>query len=165
MRRLQVPCSFAISIAISSVCVADLGAQADQEQLSKLTRGVTHESQTSDIAGLTINTSRCGVSDDATYGFTPVNPVKVGGGGLYVASRSKRFLHALRGPNGQGLHFSRLGSFEHTDGALLDMYVVKHSGIARHLYIDGYTWAEPRAPLGFLCGGAMDLGPPGRSQP
>ena len=71
---------------------------------------------------------------------------------LYVAARSMRYLQALRGPSGEGLHFWRLGSFEGPDGTMLDVYQVEHDGTVHHLYVDGYRSAELRAPRGLVCG-------------
>jgi hypothetical protein len=147
-------------IIFNSVVVPELLAQFSQPPLPPLTRGVTHESWTPDIPGLTRDTSLCRVSDDPTYGATADNPVKVGGGAMYVAARSKQFLHALRGPSGEGLHFKRLGSFEHSDEAMLDVYLIEFAGAARHVYVDGYRWAEPLAPRGLLCGKPHNLDHP-----
>ena len=58
------------------------------------------------------------------------------------------------------MHVKRLGSFEHTDGALLDLYQMEHAGVAHRLYLDAYRWTEPVAPSGLLCGAAMGLEPP-----
>jgi hypothetical protein len=100
------------------------------------------------------------VADDSGYGITAENPIKVGGGMMYVMSRSMRFLQALRGPSGEGLHFWRLGSFEGPDGTILDVYQVEHDGTVHHLYVDGYHWAELKAPRGLVCA-PVEIGPPG----
>jgi hypothetical protein len=70
------------------------------------------------------------------------------------------FLQALRGPAGQGLHFKRLGSFDGPDDTILDVYQVDYEGTVRQLYLDGYRFSEPRAPLGLLCGTTKVLDPP-----
>src|SRR5262249_50099533 len=138
---------------------ANLDEPAQEPQLPPLTRGVTHETRTINVPGLTAATSGCPVSDDPTYGVTAANPIKVGGDMLYVAARSIRYLQALRGPAGEGLHFWRLGSFEGPDGTMLDVYQVEHDGIVHHLYVDGYRSAELRAPRG-LVGAPLQMGPP-----
>lgn len=135
-------------------------SQDNQPLPSNLVQGATHEFRTPDVPGLTSTTSACRVSDDPSYGFTPDNPIHVGGGAFYAASRSKRFLSSLRGPQGQGIHVKRLGSFEHTDDALLDLYQVEHAGSAHRIYIDAYRWTEPVAPKGLLCGASIGLEPP-----
>src|SRR5918993_4084003 len=135
-------------------------SQDNQPLPSNLVQGATHELRTPDVPGLTSSTSACRMSDDRSYGFTPDNPIQVGGGAFYAASRSKRFLSSLRGPQGQGMHVKRLGSFEHTDDALLDLYQIEHAGVAHRIYVDAYRWAEPIAPNGLLCGAAIGLDPP-----
>ena len=122
----------------------------------------THETTTPDVPGLTAGTSRCPLSTDPTYGLTRENPIKTGGGEMYLASREVRFLTALRGPAGEGLHFKRTGTVPHPDGTLLDAYALDIAGESKTtLYMDGYHWSEPAAPKGFLCGAAMNLPPPG----
>jgi hypothetical protein len=103
----------------------------------------------------------CPISDDPSYGATPANPIKVGGGPMYVMARSLRFLETLRGPAGQGLHLKRLGSFDGPDDTTLDVYQVDYDGVVRQLYVDGYRFAAPKAPLGLVCGAANALDPPG----
>ena len=151
MRTLRASISLFVIVMIEAAAAQFALAQAQPPALPPLTRGVTHETWTSDIAGLTKETSTCLVSDNPTYGLTPDDPVKVGGDAMYVAARSKQFLNALRGPSGEGLHYKRLGSFDHTDGALLDVYLVEHRRGATHIYMDGYRFEQPKAPIGFLC--------------
>jgi hypothetical protein len=67
----------------------------------------THETTTPDVPGLTAETSKCPLSMDPTYGLTVENPIKTGGGDLYMAAREVKFLNALRGPAGEGVHFKR----------------------------------------------------------
>jgi hypothetical protein len=161
--RVQVAIRLTVSIAIVAVATAAIRAQAaePQLQLPALTQGATHETRTADIPGLTIDTSLCRVSDDATYGVTAVNPIKLGGDPMYLTDRSMRFLHALRGAAGEGLHFKRLGSFEGPDGTILDVYRVEHGSSVSHLYVDGYRSAEPKAPRGFVCGATTQPPPAG----
>jgi len=148
-------------IITSAVLSPDLRAQLNESQLPGLTRGATHERRTADLPGLTAATSVCPVSDDPSYGATPANPIKVGGGAMYVMARSMRFLETLRGPAGQGLHLKRLGSFDGPDDTILDVYQVDHDGAVRQLYVDGYRFSEPRAPLGLVCGTSIPLDPHG----
>ncbi|EPX57525.1 hypothetical protein D187_009799 [Cystobacter fuscus DSM 2262] len=88
------------------------------------------------------------------YGYTPEDPIKVGGG----PSGEHEFLRYLRGPEGQPLSFERLGSccgFKDSSlpfgGGLLDMYEVTYEGLEKPvtLYLDMYRRQEPRAPTGF----------------
>ena len=157
--RLRIVLPSMLVMTVSAALPATLHAQAHEPQLPPLTRGVTHETRTISVPGLTAATSGCPVSDDPTYGVTAANPIKVGGDMLYVAARSMRYLQALRGPAGEGLHFWRLGSFEGPDGTMLDVYQVEHDGTVHHLYVDGYRSAELRAPRGLVCG-SLQMGPP-----
>jgi hypothetical protein len=157
--RLKIAVPSMLVMTVSAGLPAKLDAQAQEPQLPPLTRGVTHETRTINIPGLTAATSGCPVSDDPTYGVTAANPIKVGGDMLYVAARSIRYLQALRGPAGEGLHFWRLGSFEGPDDTMLDVYQVEHDGTVHHLYVDGYRSAELRAPRGLVCA-PLQMGPP-----
>lgn len=146
--------SLAMVVAIAVVCAS---ARASA-QLSD----PTHETTTTPVPGMTPATSLCKMSTDETYGLTAANPVKTGGGDLYMAARQVRFLSALRGPAGEGTHFKRGGSLKALDGTILDSYSMEILGGKKTtLYIDGYHWADPIAPVGFLCGVAMNLAPPG----
>jgi hypothetical protein len=124
----------------------------------------SHETRTPSVPGLTAATSLCGTSTDPTYGTTKQNPIKVGGGAMYLASREVKYLSALRGPAGQGLHFKRGGSIapETNPTFLLDEYTIDYPNIDKPLvlYLDGYHWATPLAPKGWLCGAEMNLAPP-----
>lgn len=157
--RLKIAVPSMLVMTVSAALPAKLHAQPHEPQLPPLTRGVTHETRTINVPGLTAATSGCPVSDDPTYGVTAANPIKVGGDMLYVAARSIRYLQALRGPAGEGLHFWRLGSFEGPDDTMLDVYQVEHDGTVHHLYVDGYRSAELRAPRGLVCA-PLQMGPP-----
>lgn len=159
--RLQIGISTILLLITSAVQTPPLRAQLNEPQISGLTRGATHERRTSDVPGLTAVTSACPISDDPSYGATPANPIKVGGGAMYVMARSMRFLQSLRGPAGQGLHLKRLGSFDGPDDTILDVYQVDYDEVVRQLYVDGYRFSAPKAPLGLVCGASMPLDPPG----
>lgn len=134
-------------------CVVTLAAQLSDPN---------HETTTADVPGLTAETSKCPLSTDPTYGLTMENPIKTGGGDMYMASRQVKFLSALRGPAGEGLHFKRSGSLRGPDGTILDAYSLDIKGDRKTtLYVDGYRWSDPVAPKGFLCGVPMNLAPPG----
>ena len=105
----------------------------------------------------------CAVSDDPTYGLTLANPVPIGGGAMYVAARERRYLDALRGPEGQAIQYRRTGSMmqgENT-GTIIDHYEVTYAGLDKpiSLYLDAYHYWEQRAPKGFICGQPMQLQP------
>ena len=50
-----------------------------------------------------------GVSEDPTYGFTEINPIKVGDKGKDAKFNEIKYINALRGPNGQILTYRELG--------------------------------------------------------
>lgn len=102
---------------------------------------------------------RCEVADDPTYGVTPENPVKLGGGATTVAARERRYLEALRGPAGQAVTFKRSGSMPGPDQTILDRYELTWSGLASPfvMFLDAYRWATPRAPRGVVCGAEIGL--------
>ena len=94
-----------------------------------------------------------------SYGFSPDNPIHVGGG----PNGQHAFLDALRGPEGQPIAWRRLGScceFETPNGlmgfGLLDMYEVHYAGLERPviLYLDMYDSEPVTAPVGFTLPGA-----------
>jgi hypothetical protein len=105
----------------------------------------------------------CAVSDDPSYGLTLQNPVPIGGGAMYVAARERRYLDALRGPQGQPIRYKRLGSMVQAPNnhTIIDHYEVTYDGLEKpiSLYLDVYHYWEQRAPKGFICGQPMQLQP------
>lgn len=99
------------------------------------------------------------VSDDATYGYTEKNPIKVGTEkGEVKASGEYLFMNALTGPNGEDITFRRLGSccsFKSPHGflgsGLLDRFEVKYEGLKEPiiLYLNMYDPGVVKAPKGF----------------
>jgi hypothetical protein len=96
-----------------------------------------------------------------TYGFSPENPIHVGGG----PAGQEEFLESLRGPQGEPVAWRRLGScceFETPNGimgyGLLDLYEVIYEGLERPviLYLDMYEAEAVYAPTGFTLGGAPE---------
>lgn len=95
-------------------------------------------------------------SNDSTYGYSPKNPIRVGGvdngqGPL----NERRFLNALMGPNGEEISYERIGS-RSGEGKLyrmeiLDMYSVTYDGLAEPavLYISMYVANKLKVPVGF----------------
>jgi hypothetical protein len=97
---------------------------------------------------------KAAVQKPSGYGYTPEEPINVGGG----VRGEHEYLKALRGPKGQQLSYKRLGSYRSvTDpslpsgSALLDMYAVTYEGLEKPvtLYLDMYRREDPRAPAGF----------------
>jgi hypothetical protein len=110
----------------------------------------------------------CVVSSDPQYGFVKEKAIGIGGGAMYVAARERRYLGALRGPEGQPLRFERRGSTAvdpaAPDPTILDLYQVTYQGRDKpvDLFLDAYHYGTPRAPQGFTCGAPLvaALGPP-----
>jgi hypothetical protein len=115
------------------------------------------ESISQDAPGLSASTSRCPISDDATYGVTAGNAIKVGGGPFEGVSRQRMLIAALRGPNGQGLRIVRLGTTMGPNQSLVDAYEVHASYLTERLfiYLDSYNEDTPKAPKGLLCVGPL----------
>lgn len=105
----------------------------------------------------------CAVSIEPDYARTPQNPARVGGSPLYGGARQRRYLESLRGPEGQPVTFTRLPAVDSPDGeTLIDRYEVTYPGLATPeiLHLDWYHYTEVRAPRGFVCGQAFNLGLP-----
>lgn len=95
-----------------------------------------------------------GVSTDAQYGYASTQPIKPGLG----FEAEWRYLNALRGPQGEVVHYQRLGhccEFESERAqkgkAFLDQYRVNYTGLAKPivLYLNMFEEAQLTAPLGF----------------
>ncbi|MBV1856612.1 hypothetical protein [Catellatospora tritici] len=83
-------------------------------------------------------------------GYTPEEPITVGGGALLHAFNERRYLSRLRGPGGSTLSFTRLGS---TPGGIgvVDVYRVDADGLAQpiRLFLDPYRPGPNGVPAGF----------------
>jgi hypothetical protein len=104
----------------------------------------------------------CPAATDARYGFAQERPVQVGGGPMYGAARQQRYLKLLRGPAGQTVSWERRGATMAAGDKVLDMYTVRYDGIEGPLtlFLDWYQYTPPMVPVGFGCGGEMELGTP-----
>jgi len=149
--RRQMILPFAVALGLLPVATVE-AQSARASALPPLTTGQTHEGTTTSTPGLTVATSRCAHADDPSYGTIAASPIMVGGGAQYVTDRSVRFMSTLRGPDGEPVHFKRLGSFEGPESTILDVWLVERVGFSQYLFLDGYRTAEVRAPLGWLCG-------------
>jgi hypothetical protein len=100
------------------------------------------------------------VSDDATYGYSDKNAIGVGASDGYKNGplNERRFLNALRGPNGEKITYHRKSSccsIPSKNGmmgyARLDIYVIEYEGLSQpiELYINMYDPGVPVAPKGF----------------
>ena len=121
--------------------------------------------QTTSTADVTRVPSMCPVAAESEYAYTPEQPVQVGGGAMFVASRERRYLDALRGPAGEPVQYKRTGALESPDGqSILDRYEVTYDGSEKPaiLYLDAYHFDDRlRAPKGFTCAAAITIDPPG----
>ncbi len=98
-------------------------------------------------------------SSDHTYGFTPENPIQVGGSNIGIGSSSERkYLNRLKGPNGEQIQYKRRGSccfFKTPNGfngeGLLDAYIITYPGLKEPvvLYLNMYDLGAQFAPMGF----------------
>lgn len=105
-------------------------------------------------------------SSNALYGLSPENPVKLGsvivteGAELKFNQNLGIYLSRLRGPNGERVESTRLGSCCHTEsknavyeGVIpLDIYELTHSGNTQPLiiYINMYDYEDPKPPVGLI---------------
>lgn len=103
--------------------------------------------------------SACPIATDKTYGHTKENPIRIGNGNpLDGPSRERAFLDTLLGPAGERLSYVR-GRSAMGASQILDVYTISGLKTSVDLYIDMYTWAEPMAPVGFICASAFPLRP------
>jgi len=100
--------------------------------------------------------------EEASYGFTAENPIRIGGG----PRGEDMFFEVLRGPEGQPVAWRRVGGcceFETYPGHLggLDIYEVLHEGLAQPvtLYLDVFHAEPVFAPRGFTLFVEEPLGP------
>lgn len=95
------------------------------------------------------------VSTDKKYGYEPnyKTSIKIG-----KIENEQAYLKALRGPNGEPVQFRRVSSccgFKSKSAVfgqgLLDKYEVYYQGLKEPiiLYLNGYDYNNPKAPVGF----------------
>lgn len=106
-----------------------------------------------------IDRTKCPISKDSTYGYSMDNPIKVGGDAFGGPSRERAYLDNLLGPSGQLIGYNRLGSMPYGD-TILDAYQISGLNKSVTLYIDEYSFAELKAPVGFTCKSAFLLAKP-----
>lgn len=104
------------------------------------------------------------VSTDKEYGYEPNHKTSIKVGKI---ENEQAYLKALRGPNGETIQFRRVSScceFKSKSAAfgtgLLDKYEVFYQGLKKPivLYLNGYDYESPKAPLGFtfVAAGAVE---------
>jgi len=101
----------------------------------------------------------CPRSLDPTYGFSPDNPIRIGGGDA-APQREAAYLGALRAANGQVVPFQPAGSQQHGDRTLNVYTIPGAEAGAGVLYFDPSVYEPLFAPVGFGCVGAIPVGAP-----
>jgi hypothetical protein len=106
-----------------------------------------------------IRVPACQTAGDPEYGLVANKAVAIGGGPMYMAARQRRYLSALRGPQGQAVTIGNdrgssplLGDPEH---AIIDSYRVSYEvdgkPVEKTIYMDAYHYDAPKSPAGFTC--------------
>jgi len=104
----------------------------------------------------------CSISSDPEFGKTVEKAVPIGGGAAVIAARQRRYLDALRGPQGQPLQFGTRTTTR-TPNAIIDVYPVSYEGGQPfQLHLNSYRFGTPQAPQGLTCVMPLSraLGPP-----
>jgi hypothetical protein len=95
------------------------------------------------------------ISTDKKYGYEPNHKTSIKVGKI---KNEQAYLKSLRGPNGEQVQFRRLSScceFNNNSAVfgkgLLDQYEVYYQGLKEPitLYVNGYDYENPKAPIGF----------------
>jgi hypothetical protein len=102
----------------------------------------------------------CPRSLDPSYGFSPDNPIPIGGGAT-APQREAAYLGNLVSATGLPLPFQPAGSQAHGDRTL-NVYQLAAGQAPQPvmLYFDPNTYAPLMAPAGFSCLGAIPVGAP-----
>lgn len=97
-------------------------------------------------------------AESDNYGYSEKVPIAVGGGFSEGGHNVYRYLNALAGPQGQRIHYTRVGTccaFKTPDSpfqgtGLLEVYEVTYDGLpkANRLYFNWYGAADPQIPIG-----------------
>lgn len=102
----------------------------------------------------------CPQSLDPTYGLSPDNPIRIGGGAA-SQGREEQYLKTLLGPLGQMVSYQKVGQESRGD-MLLSIYQLNFAQLEQPLmiYLDANSYGTPFAPVGFKCNGPFTLAPP-----
>lgn len=98
----------------------------------------------------------CPISSSRTYGYTPENPIKIGGEVLDGPDREDVYLSSLLGPHGELVSYYRQGSVNEGD-LILDEYVLEFANQRKMLYLNIYDYETPKAPMSMTCSGPLVL--------
>lgn len=91
-----------------------------------------------------------GMAIDSTYGFSPENAIKVGGG--VFPKHIYTYLNGLTDLNGNKISYKRIGSCcsgESIPGKSLITFFVTLQNKEYQVYFDGYQWEQPKLMNGF----------------
>jgi hypothetical protein len=99
-----------------------------------------------------------GQAKDSGYGYSEKLAIRLGGGFSEGSKNTYRFLNALLGPQGQKVHYERVGTccgFKTAnspfgDSALLEVWEISYEGAKRpsRLYFNWYDEGEVLVPVG-----------------
>ncbi len=110
--------------------------------------GARHETSTDSVTPA----GDCEIASSSDYGYSLSDPIRVGGGWA-GANRTIAVLEALRGPDGQGTQFHRVGTQGSPEGHLVDLYELTYAGLKEPivLYVDQYSFEVVKTPQGLSC--------------
>jgi hypothetical protein len=105
-----------------------------------------------------IRVPACQMAGDPEYGLVANKAVAIGGGPVFMAARQRRYLAALRGPQGQTVTIGSRGSVPlpgDPEHAIIDGYHVSYEvdgqPVEKTIFMDAYHYDAPKAPAGFTC--------------
>ena len=142
------------SIVGAVLSVITISLRAQQPPISSTTQG----SITAEMIGRKYPPMQLDLAaTDREYGYSEKAPIVVGGGLGKGSENTYRYLNALLGPNGEIVHYDRVGaccSF-HTKNsplsgkALLEVFEVRfEGGEPKRLYFNWYDSSKPSIPVG-----------------
>jgi len=99
----------------------------------------------------------CVNSEDASYGFSPENSIKIGFDPRNEGTSESACLPWLLGPQGQPIKTDLIEELR-VNGSKLCMVSVTYEGqeTADILYFDVFNYEQPKAPRGYTCGSPLE---------
>jgi hypothetical protein len=100
----------------------------------------------------------CPAAASAGYGFSPDDPIALGGGEFSGPLRTSAYLQNLRGPQGEAVTFEPRGTLLQA-GRPLHVFQITSTGLSapRLLYLDYERSAEVYVPQGMTCAAPLAL--------
>ena len=146
--------AYAYAAALSMLLVTSCSSSAKQPDVLSTTRSSVPEEAIGHQFGVA---SLSQSATDAAYGYSEKSPVLVGGGFENGGRNTYRFLNALLGPNGQIVHYDRVGTccpfktpnspFE-GEGILEIYQITFDGGKPARLYFNWYDSGDVLIPKG-----------------